>query len=75
MNRAMVAGALLLALTACGDPETEDRRGYTKAPLESAGLLIRGEEPTIMGEMNETIRPRPPLHIETESERAGADGS
>ena len=36
-------GAFVL-LTACGDPPTNDRRGYTKAPLEKAGAFVRGEE-------------------------------
>lgn len=32
-----------VAVTGCGDPATEDARGYTKAPLESPGLLVGGE--------------------------------
>jgi mono/diheme cytochrome c family protein len=41
------AGAALMVLTAsaCGDPETTDDRGYTKAPLENPGLLVSGEQP------------------------------
>src|SRR5690606_34056357 len=44
------AGAALgmVLLAACGDPQTTDTRGYTKAPLEHPSLLIGGEEP---GEM------------------------
>ncbi|MEX0907720.1 MAG: cytochrome c [Gemmatimonadota bacterium] len=44
-------GVLLLlaaASAACGDPETNDNRGYTKAPLENPNVFIAGEEP---GEM------------------------
>jgi mono/diheme cytochrome c family protein len=42
--------ALLLAATAslvasgCMDPHSEDDRGYTKAPLEHAGFVVKGEE-------------------------------
>lgn len=61
MKKLMVAGALLLAFAACGDPDTEDRRGYTKAPLEDAGLLIAGEDATVMAAMNRPNRPRPVL--------------
>ncbi|HEX6306576.1 MAG TPA: cytochrome c [Longimicrobiales bacterium] len=43
------AALLVLLLAACGDPETTDTRGYTKAPLEKPTLLIGGEEP---GEMS-----------------------
>lgn len=75
MKRAVVAGALLAALTACGDPETSDRRGYTKAPLEQPGILIAGEEPTVMGRMNEPTLPRPPHRIETEEPAAEEDGT
>lgn len=42
---ACTASALLVVVTAsaCGDPESTDHRGYTKAPLEKPGLLISGE--------------------------------
>ena len=72
MTRMMVAGAFLLALAACGDPDTNDRRGYTKAPLENPGVLIEGENATAMASMSRTNRPRPPLTLETE-EPAAAD--
>jgi mono/diheme cytochrome c family protein len=44
------AGLLVLALlaAACGDPNTRQERGYTKAPLERPGLIARAEQP---GEM------------------------
>jgi mono/diheme cytochrome c family protein len=44
------AGAVTLALaaSACGDPETTDNRGYTKAPLEDPSVLIAGETPSDM---------------------------
>ena len=45
--RAIVLSVMVLALVACGDPATEDRgRGYTKAPLETPGLLVQGEPAT-----------------------------
>lgn len=74
MKNMMAAGALLLALAACGDPETNDRRGYTKAPLEDPGVLVGAEEPTVMAAMNRPNRPRPPLAIALpdEGEEAGA---
>jgi mono/diheme cytochrome c family protein len=37
--------AAAFALAACGDPSTNDHRGYTKAPLEHPNPLIRGENP------------------------------
>ena len=41
--RKILLGVMVMATAACGDPDTEDPRGYTKAPLESPGLLIGGE--------------------------------
>lgn len=41
-------GLIALLLAACGDPNTSGTRGYSKAPLERPGLIVRGEEP---GEM------------------------
>lgn len=45
--RKMVLAVGVLALAACGDPATEDGRGYTKAPLENPGLLIAGEPESV----------------------------
>lgn len=64
MTRMLLAGTLLLTVIACGDPATEDRRGYTKAPLEDPGLLIGAEEATVMAAMNRPVLPRPPLDID-----------
>lgn len=47
---------LALALAACGDPETGDHRGYTKAPLEHPSVVIRGEEPGDMSRYGEPNR-------------------
>lgn len=43
-------------LTACGDPDTNDDRGYTKAPLENPGWLIEGEPESRMAELGEPDR-------------------
>jgi mono/diheme cytochrome c family protein len=45
-------------LLACGDPDTDDHRGYTKAPLEHASVVIRGEEPSDMARFGEPNRVR-----------------
>jgi hypothetical protein len=39
---------LAVVALGCGDPESSDHRGYTKAPLEHAGVIIRGENPSAM---------------------------
>jgi mono/diheme cytochrome c family protein len=49
MKQGLVVALVALATAACGDPETDDNRGYTKAPLEHPTVVIRGEEP---GEMS-----------------------
>ena len=54
--RSAVLTAAVLALAACGDPDTNDPRGYTKAPLENPGWTIEGEEPTAMAELGDPIR-------------------
>lgn len=69
-SRAMLA-ALALAALACGDPATNDDRGYTKAPLETPGLLVRGEDASGMGELGRPNLPRPDLPRED----AAAEGS
>lgn len=47
---ARTAGAawMIAAAAGCGDPETTDHRGYTKAPLEDPSVLIGGEHPSQM---------------------------
>jgi mono/diheme cytochrome c family protein len=47
-RRVVYAGVVALAVGACGDPNLQERRGYSKAPLERPGLIARGEQP---GEM------------------------
>lgn len=46
--RRVLLPLLAFSFAACGDPDTTDARGYTKAPLENPTVLIDGEEP---GEM------------------------
>ena len=50
--------AAALVLAACGDPNTSDARGYTKAPLEHAGVLIKGEGSSAMDSLGTPILPR-----------------
>jgi hypothetical protein len=66
MSRRPTCAAILLVgvFAACGDPETNDDRGYTKAPLENPTLLIEGEEPSAMREYGEPKLPqREPLEL------------
>jgi hypothetical protein len=55
-STAWVASVLLL-IPACGDRETEDRRGYTKAPLETPGLIVDAEARTDMNALGTPNRP------------------
>lgn len=73
MKRTFAVGALLLALVGCGDADTDDRRGYTKAPLENPGLLVGSEKSTAMSRMSRPNLPRPPHEIELPTE-AGEEG-
>ena len=72
-SRARV-GVLAMFALACGDPDTNDERGYTKAPLENPGLLVGGEEASPMAELGRTNRPRPTV-VEERREAAGGAGS
>lgn len=72
--------SLVAVLTfGCGDPETEDNRGYTKAPLEKPKVLIGGEARTAMDSLGTPIRPVA-MEIQLPEEAAGgpadaADGT
>jgi mono/diheme cytochrome c family protein len=55
--RTVLLLALVMALAACGDPATEDARGYTKAPLEEPGLLISGEPDAGLGTARIPLEP------------------
>lgn len=56
MLRSGLSAAFLLVLAACGDPDTDDPRGYTKAPLENPGWSVDGEEASEMTEHGAPIR-------------------
>ena len=60
--RKWITGALLLAVAACGDPETNDSRGYTKAPLEQPMVMVKGETPSRMSELGDPILPEAPVY-------------
>ena len=47
-----------IALLGCGDAETNDKRGYTKAPLEEAGVLIKAEGSSEMDALGSPVLPR-----------------
>ena len=49
-SRTAGAALTILVIASCGDPDSTDDRGYTKAPLEDPSVLIDGEEPSVMAE-------------------------
>lgn len=53
----MAAALAVLGAAACGDAESTDKRGYTKAPLEHAGLIIKPEKPSIMNSLGKPLMP------------------
>lgn len=68
-----LAAVAALALAACGDPATDDARGYTKAPLEDPDVIIVGEEATAMAELGRPDRPRAEeMREEEAAARAGS---
>lgn len=52
---------LIVGLAACGDAETPDNRGYTKAPLERAGVIIKPEGSSAMDSLGSPILPQDTL--------------
>lgn len=74
MTSRVVVVALALGALACGDPDTNDRRGYTKAPLENPGLLVGGEDASEMAGMNRPNLPRPNTEFDPAASGAGGDG-
>lgn len=77
MRAGLVTALLALGIAACGDPATNDDRGYTKAPLEDPGLLVQGEPSFPMDELGTPDRPRPePLAAAaTDQPQGDAQGS
>ena len=61
MRRSIVVVLTALA-AACGDPDTNDNRGYTKAPLEQPTVLVRGEPTTEMSRLGDPLLPAAPVY-------------
>ena len=59
----------VLVVAACGDPDTSDNRGYTKAPLERPTVLVQGEPRSEMDALANPAMPEAPL-IEAEPDTA-----
>jgi hypothetical protein len=59
MLRKAYALIVIVAVAACGDPRPDPDRGYVKPPLETPGLVVRGEDVSEMSALGETVRPRP----------------
>lgn len=75
MNCRIVGVALVLGVVACGDPETNDRRGYTKAPLENPGVLVGGESVSPMVALGQPDRPRPRTDFDRPAEPQAEEGA
>lgn len=73
MKNRVVVAALTLGVLACGDPETNDRRGYTKAPLENPGLLVGGEDASPMVALGQPDLPRPRTDFDRPAAPGGED--
>lgn len=66
MHKYMIV-ALVLIAAGCGDSNTNDHRGYTKAPLEEPKVLVKAEHASDMVRYGEPNLPEAPL-IEAEKE-------
>ncbi|MGQ0563208.1 MAG: c-type cytochrome [Gemmatimonadota bacterium] len=71
MRKCWALVALLAA--GCGDPDTIDDRGYTKAPLEKPTVLVQGEPASAMDRLGDPIYPEAPV-IEIEEAAEPQDG-
>ncbi len=65
MRKTMMIAVLTVA--ACGDPDTSDNRGYTKAPLEQPTVLVKGEPESPMDRLGTPLLPEAPV-IDVEEE-------
>jgi hypothetical protein len=64
MRRSVLPFIVAVVLAGCGDAETNDSRGYTKAPLEDPDALIRSEQPSAMRSFGEPRLPeREPIEF------------
>lgn len=72
MRKTLLIAAL--ALLACGDPDTRDNRGYTKAPLESPTVLVKGEPASEMDRLGDPVYPDAPV-IPAEPDTAAQAGA
>lgn len=54
---ACLATLSALVLLGCGDQETSDNRGYTKAPLENPGLTIEHRDRHELREFGRPLLP------------------
>jgi hypothetical protein len=59
MLRKGIVLVTVLGMAGCGDPGADPDRGYVKPPLETPGLVVKGEDVSEMVELGEPIRPRP----------------
>lgn len=64
MSRFGTIFAIIVVLAACADANTSDNRGYTKAPLEDPGVVIKPEGTSTMDELGSPIVPRDTLITE-----------
>ncbi|MGQ0813358.1 MAG: c-type cytochrome [Gemmatimonadota bacterium] len=74
MRKCVMVLALLWA-AACGDPDTIDDRGYTKAPLETPNVLVKGEPTSDMDKLGAPIYPEAPVIEVATEKKAPADGA
>lgn len=73
--RRLILGAALLSLAACGDTQTNDHRGYTKAPLEQPTVLVKGEPKSEMNGLSRPAYVEAPVIAAPDSAAAPAGGA
>lgn len=71
MRRVFLA-VVLLGAVGCGDPDTNDKRGYTKAPLESPNVLVKGERASAMAALGSPNLPVAPVIAAEEQKKDSA---
>ena len=65
------AGLGLLLALGCGDPPTNDHRGYTKSILETPGVRIRGEHRSEMDRLGDPTLPTAEIIVLPDSAATG----